>query len=254
MEMETSLGMPGVSVHDDFFALGGHSLLAAQATSRLNRALGSRLTMRSVFAAPTIERLAQALASERAAPGRPARKPLERTPNRREAPLTVMQERQWFLEELHPGRPTYNAPSAHRITGAMNEAAFERAFRELVRRQPVLRTSFEARGSEVVQRIHDNVEVRLFPAEDLTSLAAPERERRLSQRLEELRGPAVRPHARPALQGARLSPERGGARAVLHGPPHHLGWIVVDLLYQEIASLYGAFCEAGPSPLPEASP
>ena len=251
MEMETSLGMPGVSVHDDFFALGGHSLLAAQLTSRLNRALGSRLTMRSVFAAPTIERLAQALASERAAPERPARKPLERTPNRREAPLTVMQERQWFLEELHPGRPTYNAPSAHRITGAMNEAAFERAFRELVRRQPVLRTSFEARGSEVVQRIHDNVEVRLFPAEDLTSLAAPERERRLSQRLEELvvqpfdltRAPLFKAHV------FRLSE----VEHVLFFMAHHIiwdGWSF-DLLYQEIASLYGAFCEAGPSPLPE---
>src|SRR5690606_13469549 len=43
--MENVLSLPGLGVHDDFFALGGHSLLAAQLTARLGREFGLRLSL-----------------------------------------------------------------------------------------------------------------------------------------------------------------------------------------------------------------
>ena len=64
-EMEASLGMPGVSLHDDFFALGGHSLLAAQLTSRLNRKFNTHLSIWTLFEAPTVARLAELLAHQK---------------------------------------------------------------------------------------------------------------------------------------------------------------------------------------------
>ncbi len=64
-EMEASLGMPGVSLHDDFFALGGHSLLAVQLTARLNRKFNSHLSIWTLFEAPTVARLAELLSHQK---------------------------------------------------------------------------------------------------------------------------------------------------------------------------------------------
>src|SRR3546814_8649773 len=45
--MSQVLGVPDIGVHDDFFALGGRSLLAAPLTTRLNRDMGARTSLRS---------------------------------------------------------------------------------------------------------------------------------------------------------------------------------------------------------------
>jgi acyl carrier protein len=58
------LGRTPIGVRDDFFQLGGHSLVATQVISRLSKACGRELPVRSIFEAPTIERLAALIDSE----------------------------------------------------------------------------------------------------------------------------------------------------------------------------------------------
>ncbi|MGW0565385.1 amino acid adenylation domain-containing protein [Streptomyces sp. NPDC003016] len=50
-----TLGMSEVGVTDDFFALGGHSLLAVTLARRIGERCGRRLSLRALFAAPTVE-------------------------------------------------------------------------------------------------------------------------------------------------------------------------------------------------------
>ncbi|MFB8028054.1 MULTISPECIES: amino acid adenylation domain-containing protein [unclassified Streptomyces] len=50
-----TLGVPEVGVTDDFFALGGHSLLAVTLARRIDERCGRRLSLRALFAAPTVE-------------------------------------------------------------------------------------------------------------------------------------------------------------------------------------------------------
>jgi amino acid adenylation domain-containing protein len=59
------LGLERVGVHDDFFDLGGHSLLAVQMLDRVERLFGARLSLVSLLPAPTIRRIAEALAARR---------------------------------------------------------------------------------------------------------------------------------------------------------------------------------------------
>jgi Condensation domain len=55
-------------------------------------------------------------------------------------PLSLAQERLWFLEQLEPLGSTYNETMTRELEGRLDEAALERSFAELVRRHESLRT------------------------------------------------------------------------------------------------------------------
>jgi aryl carrier-like protein len=52
------LGNPKVGVTDEFLALGGDSIRATQVLARINEKTGESLTLRDLFATPTIAELA----------------------------------------------------------------------------------------------------------------------------------------------------------------------------------------------------
>jgi amino acid adenylation domain-containing protein len=65
------LQLDRVSIHDNFFDLGGHSLLAVKLVARVERALGKKLPVISIFQLPTIGEFAPLLSS----PGAPEKIP-----------------------------------------------------------------------------------------------------------------------------------------------------------------------------------
>ncbi len=232
------LAVPRVGANDDFFALGGHSLLAAQLAARLGREAGQGVPLRAVFERPTVAGLAAWLRERQRELA-----PLPSVPRRTDggpAPLSLMQQRVWYLEQLQLGRTVFNVPSAHRLHGELDLDALQRAFTTLVQRQEVLRTVIATRQGEPSQHVLEAVDTDIALI-DLSALDPARREAELARRLEDAvaqpfdlaRGPLFR----VALY--RLEP----GHHVLYFMAHHViwdGWSF-DLFYAEMAALYGAF-------------
>lgn len=238
--MQEMLKVQQLGIDDDFFAMGGHSLLAARVIGQINKQLGTQLTLRALFEAPTPAKLAQMIVgqSEGSVQAEDARDPIVHRQDQSTAPLTLMQERIRFIEEMQPGRVVYNAPSAHRLTGPMNLQAFDQAFAEMIRRQPALRTAIVPEGDHYIQKVFDEVQASLLPVEDLSDLPKAQREAVLAQRLEALTAETFDLSQAPLLK-MRLFKLADEEHALFFMTHHILwdGWSF-DILYTEISSLY----------------
>lgn len=250
--MAQVLGVPSVSIDDDFFAIGGHSLLAAQLTSRLNRELGGALTLRSLFDSPTVAKLAVALGDTTGTADTVARRAIPRRADQRTAPLSLMQERLRLIEEFSPGQLGYNTPSAHRLVGALDARLLDRAFRELAKRQTVLRTSIGMVEGEPVQIVHDEIQTGLLQVQDLSVLPRALREIELGERLHALVMTPFTDFERAPLFVARLF-KLDAREHVLFFMPHHMiwdGWSF-DLLYSDLSEIYTGLVEGRAPSLPD---
>src|SRR5579859_3656721 len=61
---EDLLDVRPIGIRDNFFLLGGHSLLATKLVVKIEQVFGKKLPLSTLFAKPTIERLAEALQEE----------------------------------------------------------------------------------------------------------------------------------------------------------------------------------------------
>ncbi|WP_079184516.1 non-ribosomal peptide synthetase/MFS transporter [Streptomyces uncialis] len=124
---------------------------------------------RALLARRLRERAAAAAARPTGIPARPDDEP---------QPLSLAQERLWFVEQLTPGTAAYVLPTAGRLRGPLRDEALAEALRLIAVRHDTLRSTFPADEDGMPR-------VRVTPADgftvpwrtrDLTGLPAGERE------------------------------------------------------------------------------
>ncbi|MFR9755699.1 amino acid adenylation domain-containing protein [Streptomyces sp. TR06-5] len=167
------LGVPEVTIDDNFFDVGGHSLLATRLVGRIRSVFGVELQIRALFEAPTVATLAECVTC-----AENARSGITPMPRPCEVPLSFAQNRLWFVDRLGGPSSAYNIPLVLRLHGDLDRAALLAAFRDVLARHESLRTVFpDVKGipSQVVldtETVTVDLPVSAISAEELPAALA----------------------------------------------------------------------------------
>jgi thioesterase domain-containing protein/acyl carrier protein len=163
-------------------------------------------------------------------------------------PLSLAQQRLWYLDQLEPGNSAYNVPFGLRLRGPLNPDALNRSVREIVRRHAILRTRFSVEDGSPVQVVAPTC-VLDMPLLDLCNSLNAEADAyqhaaaSIAVPFDLATGPLVR------LELIRLGTEEHILLCVMH----HIvcdAWSL-GILMRELAVLYGEFAHGAPSSLLE---
>jgi amino acid adenylation domain-containing protein/non-ribosomal peptide synthase protein (TIGR01720 family) len=230
------LGVEVLDVHANFFDLGGQSLLAGQLAARIQEAFTVQLSLRTLFANPTIAALAGWLDRPEVRQASGALPPVMRADRSQPLPLSSAQEQLWFLEQLEP-EPRYNLTATLRLQGALDVAAFERSLARIVARHEALRTTFEASGAAPRQVVaaRQELPLEILPGDRLGSAPAT----------------AIDLSTGPLLKAALYRHSDSDHHLAITA--HHLicdGWSLA-IFIRELSALYAAEATGQPATLEE---
>ncbi|WP_249122727.1 non-ribosomal peptide synthetase [Pseudoalteromonas sp. M8] len=132
---QTLTGAPEVGLHDSFFSIGGHSLLAMQLLNELRAQLSVEVSLKQLFANPSVFELSEILANSQSQSSLPSLQPAPPQPN---YPLSFAQRRLWFVDQLQGHSNQYNLQGIFQLQGKLNTKALEHAFIAVIKQHPVL--------------------------------------------------------------------------------------------------------------------
>jgi amino acid adenylation domain-containing protein len=165
-------------------------------------------------------------------------------------PLSPQQRGMWLAMRMDPQSPAYIIALSLRLAGRLDRGALRRAFAEVVRRHEALRLRFAEIEGEPFQIPEPAVEVAL-PLVDLRALPEPARSAEAAL-LGDEEGRRPFDLARGPILRAKLLWTAQDEHSVLFAV-HHLvsdAWSM-GVLVREVVTLYAAFSQGRPSPLPE---
>jgi non-ribosomal peptide synthetase component F len=248
------LRLPAIKRNGNFFNLGGHSLLVTQVLARIRDYLKIELPVRSLFESPTLEEFSQ-LIQEQISQGQnelTSIATITRVPRDGELPLSFSQQRMWFFEQLSSGTSAFNIALGVRFKGALNVAALEQTFSEIIRRHEGLRTVFPESNGRPVQVIQPPARFKL-PMTDLSALPVEEGESQAARMAQEetvrrfdlTQGPLVRP---------TLLRMNDREHIIICTMNHMIGdGQSLEVIIAEMSQLYSTFTHGQSSSLPEMS-
>lgn len=143
------LGNDKLGVEDNFFEYGVHSLMVTRLISEIVNQFQKEITVREIFLNPTIREVASILENLQKKTSLPR---ISRSEHGEFTPLSFTQERLWFLDKLQ-GSNNYHIPIIVNWKGKINSTKLELAFRTLLERHEVLRTSFREHKGSIYQNL-----------------------------------------------------------------------------------------------------
>lgn len=165
-------------------------------------------------------------------------------------PLSFAQQRLWFINQLASETPAYNIPIIIDLTGHVNIAVLEQSLNEIIRRHDILRTNFIISEGKPVQVIKSAAPLTLS-VEDLREFSESESTKQVQSLTTEIAQQPFDLSCQLLLHAKLLRLAEQKYRLLL--TLHHIiadGWSM-GVLIRELATLYEAFSQEKPSPLPE---
>lgn len=218
------LSLDEIGINQDFFSLGGHSISAISMTSLLKKELGLELPIFEVFSRKTISKIGMYIDGI----NKKEFKGIHKAPERKSYVLSSQQQRLFALQLFDQGSINYNMPGVFRLKGDIDVIKLNKAFKALIKRHEVLRTSFITLEDKTVQVVHKNLEFSL----SVTKISNKD----IFQKIIEFTQPFNL--SKPPLLRAKL--EKGENDSILYIDIHHIvsDGISEDILINEISHLY----------------
>ncbi|MEM1366468.1 MAG: amino acid adenylation domain-containing protein [Cyanobacteria bacterium P01_H01_bin.15] len=268
---EEVLNTEQVSATADFFELGGHSLLAVKLISRIRQQLDCEIPIRELFACLTIRNLAKYIHSRSTSSPVKKRlsqlspkqhqllaKKLEQRKNQISTqsrdpeaplPLSLAQQRLWFIDELEGQSPLYNLSLILEFEGAVNPTFLEQSLRIIIQRHKILRAQITADDGIPCLAFRDESTWK-FNTLDFSHIPSEDREAHVHQALKaELMSPFAL-NQDWLIRAALLQKDTEKSTLVI--VTHHIvsdGWST-GILRTELSALYEAYVQNQEPSLP----
>jgi amino acid adenylation domain-containing protein len=252
--MAEYLAIDRVGLRDNFFELGGHSLIATQIISQIWKTFNVDLSFSQLFESPTVAGMAASCEANRQKRKELTFPPIEPLPRNGPFPISFSQQQLWLLNKMEPDSISYNEPFTVHLSGPLNISTLEKSLNEMVRRHEILRTTFDVDKNE--QPVQIIGEPSQFNLKVIDLMELPETLRQAEalklateearNRFDLLRGPLMR------FILVKVEAEEHKLFITIH----HIitdGVSLLSIFLQELSTLYDAFTENKPSPLPEPS-
>ena len=161
------LGVERVGTKDNFFELGGHSLKATVLAARIHKEFNKSVPLGRILNTKNLGELAQLLdGAEKNIYSQI--KPVVNDENYLKLnypkgvyPASSSQKRMFVQQQFEGIGTSYNIPLALTVEGGIDPEKVGRTFEALIKRHEPLRTSFEIYNGEIVQRVHEEVDIKL---------------------------------------------------------------------------------------------
>jgi len=241
------LNLNPIGIHNNFFELGGNSLHAGQVVARISEKFSIDVPINLIFEAPTVSKFSEYLDSRKVNAVSP-QLVITSTARKAKIPLSLAQQRLWFINQLEPNKAAYNLLRGFHITGEVNVSCLEKAIQAIIERHEILRTRFKAIDASPVQEIALHLPFTLS-VEDLRGLAETESQSKAEQIVSELQSWTFDLTQAPLLKAVviHLSAEEYQFLITMH---HIISddWSM-QVFLKELSVIYGEFIKGHTSPL-----
>jgi amino acid adenylation domain-containing protein len=157
------LKLDKIGIDDNFFEMGGDSLRGNLLLAQINNQFKTETVIKDLFSAPTIRKFTGILSRSKAKEYNPI------TPGEKKDyyPTSTAQKRLYIIHQLNKDDTAYNLSTGMIIEGQLDKSRLNHTVKHLVQRHDSLRTRFEIRDGEIIQRIEDHTdfEVEFFAGE-----------------------------------------------------------------------------------------
>ncbi|WP_298422708.1 amino acid adenylation domain-containing protein [uncultured Kordia sp.] len=142
-----------ISTDDNFLELGGNSLSVTLLSANIKDEFQKHFPVKRLFMETTIQKQATYIAIAKTT----TITKIQKAGKKKSYALSSAQKRIFFHQTLNPSSTIYNIPNVFELKNYELEK-LEKAFKELISRHEILRTSFEIEHNKPVQIIHDFID------------------------------------------------------------------------------------------------
>lgn len=151
------LSLENISTNDNFFEMGGHSLKMMQVASDIHKKLNVTIPVNQLFKLSTIKQLGDYILTQH----NDKYKSIQVLPNKKFYAASSAQKRLFVVNQLNTNDITYNMCGGILVDGLIDYKRVESILKIIIGRHEVFRTSFELVNGELMQRIYDNVDLKI---------------------------------------------------------------------------------------------